>query len=93
MNKQNHLVIKIAILIFQLTLLSAQNNISLKESSFDLDLEYGELSISDNSDDIILNFVGDGAVPARIVMKQFFNYIKSNGLNFQLNFHCALCGV
>ena len=66
MNKQNHFMNIIAILIFQLTFLSAQNNISLKESSFDLDLEYGELSISDNSDDIILNFVGDGAVPATV---------------------------
>ena len=87
MKRQNHFMIIIAIMIFQLTFLSAQNNISIQESSFDIGLEYGELSISDNSDDIILNFVGDGAVPARIVMKQFFNYIKSNGLNFQFNFH------
>ena len=57
MNKQNHFMNIIAILIFQLTFLSAQNNISLKESSFDLDLEYGELSISDNSDDIILTHI------------------------------------
>ena len=87
MKRQNHFMIIIAIMIFQLTFLSAQNNISIQESSFDIGLEYGELSISDNSDDIILNFVGDGAVPARIVMTQFFNYIKSNGLNFQFNFH------
>ena len=87
MKKQNHFINAITILIFQLTLLSAQNNISLKESSFDLDLKYGELSISDNSDDIILNFVGDGVVPARIVMSQFLNYIKSNGLNLEFNLY------
>ena len=87
MKKQNHFINAITILIFQLTLLSAQNNISLKESSFDLDLKYGELSISDNSDDIILNFAGDGVVPARIVMSQFLNYIKSNGLNLEFNLY------
>ena len=87
MKKQNHFINAITILIFQLTLLSAQNNISLKESSFDLDLKYGELSISDNSDDIILNFVGDGAIPAMIVMYRFFDYIKNNVSNMGFNLY------
>ena len=90
MNKQNHFIALLkhvtAVLVLQLTLLSAQNNIVLEELNFDDDLKYGELSILDNSDDIILNFVGDGVIPARIVISQFFNYIKNNGLNLEFKF-------
>ena len=52
MNKQNHFIVLlkhvIAVLVLQLTLLSAQNNIVLEELNFDDDLKYGELSILDN---------------------------------------------
>jgi len=94
MNKQKHYIdilkFLFPILVFNLTLVSAQQfqeSSNLEQSRFDSDLQYGELSILNNTDGIILNFVGDGVVPARIVMSQFFNYIKSNGLNLEFNHH------
>ena len=94
MNKQKHYIyllkVLFPILVFNLTLVSAQQfqeNFNLEQSRFDSDLQYGELSILNNADGIILNFVGDGAIPAMIVMYRFFDYIKNNGSNMEFNLY------
>ena len=94
MNKQKHYIyllkVLFPILVFNLTLVSAQQfqeNFNLEQSRFDSDLQYGELSILNSADGIILNFVGDGAIPAMIVISRFFDYIKNNGSNMELNIY------
>ena len=94
MNKQKHYIdilkVLFLILVFNLTLVSAQQfqeNFNLEQSRFDSDLQYGELSILNNTDGIILNFVGDGAIPAMIVMYRFFDYIKNNVSNMGFNLY------
>jgi len=94
MIKQKHYInllkVLFPILVFNLTLVSAQQfqeNFNLEQSRFDSDLQYGELSILNSADGIILNFVGDGAIPAMIVISRFFDYIKNNGSNMELNIY------
>ena len=94
MNKQKHYIyllkVLFPILVFNLTLVSAQQfqeNFNLEQSRFDSDLQYGELSILNSADGIVLNFIGDGAIPAMIVMSRFFDYIKNNGSNMELNIY------
>ena len=94
MNKQKHYIyllkVLFPILVFNLTLVSAQQfqeNFNLEQSRFDSDLQYGELSILNSADGIVLNFIGDGAMPAMIVMSRFFDYIKNNGSNMELNIY------
>jgi hypothetical protein len=94
MIKQKHYInllkVLFPILLFNLTLVSAQQfqeNFNLEQSRFDSDLQYGELSILNSADGIILNFVGDGAIPAMIVISRFFDYIKNNGSNMELNIY------
>ena len=84
MNKQKHYIdilkFLFPILVFNLTLVSAQQfqeSSNLEQSRFDSDLQYGELSILNNADGIILNFVGDGAVPPKVVISRFIDYIKN----------------
>ena len=93
MNKQKHYIyllkVLFPILVFNLTLVSAQQfqEFILEQSRFDSDLQYGELSILNSADGIVLNFIGDGAMPAMIVMSRFFDYIKNNGSNMELNIY------
>jgi len=94
MNKQKHYIyllkVLFPILVFNLTLVSAQQfqeNFNLEQSRFDSDLQYGELSILNSADGIVLNFIGDGAMPAMIVMSRFFDYIKNNGSNMEFNIY------